>query len=163
MTDVLLIETGSCGDITIVSNDIAYDNIASNVLYLSMFGGNVGASTKDVAIGEYREYWWGNNFCNFGDSKMDSGTEYTLITTALNSKGRLDIEKIINIDIKPILKYYKQYNIVVEVVSDDVLNINLSLINNNQIPVERVFVYKKNAQGDYSTDYSSLDYFVISS
>jgi hypothetical protein len=82
MNDILLYETGNGGDVVIRGNEIVTVEGIENMPYLSMFGG---------------KSWWGNYL--IPDSPFLCVTEELLNNTALNSAGRMAIEKAVKQDL----------------------------------------------------------------
>lgn len=101
MSDVRLIENGSGGDFVLIGNDLETIGGFQNMVYLSLFGGNVEASTGDVVESEQRFDWWGNSvlFPNDPSIQFNSETERVLNEVALNSSGRLKIEQAVKSDL----------------------------------------------------------------
>jgi hypothetical protein len=83
MTDLLIYETGSGGDLLISGNDLAQVQGYENSPYLAMFGGGD---------------WWGNYLLPT-ENQFNSQTEQTLNTTPLSSAGRQTIEAAIKADL----------------------------------------------------------------
>ena len=81
MTDLLLIETGSGGDLVLRGNDLASINGLENSPYLALFGGSD---------------WWGNYLTK---NPFIAKTEELLKITPLTSSGRSKIEAAINQDL----------------------------------------------------------------
>lgn len=160
MKDVLLIETLGGGDIGIVSNTLINDEKLSNIVYLALFGGNVGKSTRKAQKGEFREYYWGNDFTLFEDARMDSGFEYSLQTTSLTSGARVKLEAIATQDLKCLLKYFRSYSVKISMLYVDFITLDIIIVTEEGQKVEKSYTYKKNNLGDYSPlDYSSEDYY----
>jgi hypothetical protein len=104
--DILLYEAGGGGDISVQNGDIALAEILYQQAYLCLFGGNVAASTRgDELPTEIRQDWWGNNllFANNKAAQFNSATERALRTNALNSTGRVNIQRAVEKD----LQYFK--------------------------------------------------------
>lgn len=162
MKDVLLIETLSGGDIGVNLNDIIADERLSNILYLSLVGGNVGYKTQISKSGDFRNYYWGNEFTLFRNAKMDSGFEYALRTTSLTSGARVKLEQIATEDLKCLLKYFQSYSVNISMVYVDHIKITIKMVVTEGQSIERSFTYKKNENGDYSLlDYNPADYYAI--
>ena len=93
MTDIMIYESGSGGEISIKSGDIETTDAIFNQFYMAHFGGNTEASTTGNEIeGEDRGDWFGNQYLN-EDSQMNSSLERTLNNVSLNSAGRVIIER----------------------------------------------------------------------
>jgi hypothetical protein len=159
MIDVLLIETLSGGDISIEANTLVADTKTSNIIYLALFGGNVGQKTRVAKSGEFREYYWGNDFTLYGDSRMDSGFEDALRTVSLTSGARIKLEAIATQDLKCLLKYYSSYTVRITMVKEDYIRINILIVTKEGQSIEKIYGYKKGLIVDYdSEDYDPLDY-----
>ena len=101
--DILLYETGNGGDMLISNNDIALVEILYQQVYLSLFGGNIEASTKGNELPtEIRQDWWGNSlqFREKKEKQFNSQTERILNTTAMNSAGRIEVIRTVQDDLK---------------------------------------------------------------
>lgn len=99
MTDIMIYESGGGGEIFVKGSDIETTDGIFNQPYLSHFGGNVEASTTgDEKEGIERFDWWGNSFLE-GKNQMNSALEKALNDNALNSSGRVNIEKAANKDL----------------------------------------------------------------
>jgi hypothetical protein len=93
MTDIMIYESGGGGEILLKNNDIEMTDSLLNMPYLAHFGGNLEASTTGNEQENVERFdWWGNVF--FDESaQMNSSLEKTLNETALNSAGRVTIER----------------------------------------------------------------------
>ncbi len=101
-TDLNIFETGSGGDISILSDDLLIGESLYNQVYLALFGGNIEASTKEsYVINEERLDYWGNSLIwkNNKSVQFNSETERTIQNTTLNSSGRLTIIQAVNKDL----------------------------------------------------------------
>lgn len=93
MNDILIYESGNGGELNIKNGDLESTESLFNMPYLAHFGGNTEASTTGNEVeGEEREDWWGNTFLD-ADSQMNSELERSLNNNALNSAGRINIER----------------------------------------------------------------------
>ena len=100
--DILLYETGSGGDFSIISKDLVLGDTMFQQFYLALFGGNLKASTKSSYLeGEERFDYWGNSLVWDKQPKrqFNSETELTLQDVVLNSSGRLRIIQAVNNDL----------------------------------------------------------------
>lgn len=107
MKDIALYETGNGGDFLIENNDIALTEVLIQQIYIRLFGGNVEASTKgDELKTEKRFDWWANSllFKDQVSKQFNSETERTLNKVALNSSGRIQIERAVNSDLTDLQK-----------------------------------------------------------
>ncbi len=82
ISDLLLIEMGGGGDLTLRGNDLASITGYENTPYLALFSGND---------------WWGNYLLT---DQILCETEDILNTTPLTSAGRVQIENAIKSDLK---------------------------------------------------------------
>lgn len=101
--DIAIFESGSGGDIFVDNNDIALVEQLYNQVYLACFGGNIEADTLgNEPAGSIREDWWGNalNFPNDPGSQFNSQTERALANNALNSAGRVAIQRAVEADLQ---------------------------------------------------------------
>lgn len=102
MKDIAIFENGDGGNLFIDNNDIQSVEILTQQIYLSLFGGNVEASTKGNELeNEKRFDWWANSllFNNQRNRQFNSETEKILNTVVLNSSGRIAIERAVNEDL----------------------------------------------------------------
>jgi hypothetical protein len=100
--DITIYETGSGGDIAIINNDIALSETLYQQAYLALFGGNVEADTLGNELpGQLRYDWWGNSvlFNTAPFSQFNSQTERALMNNALNSTGRINIQRAAQADL----------------------------------------------------------------
>lgn len=100
--DILLYETGSGGDFSILSNDLVLGDTLYQQFYLALFGGNIKASTKSKYLdNEERFDYWGNSLVwpKQKNRQFNSETERTLQEVVLNSSGRLKIIQSVNNDL----------------------------------------------------------------
>lgn len=134
--DILLYETGSGGDFSLVSNDLVLGDQLYQQFYLALFGGNLQASTKGSYLAnEERFDYWGNSLIwkNSKARQFNSETERTLNNVALNSSGRLQILQAVNTDLAYLTNVI---NFTVEV----------SLLSGNRVSILITFVGKTNQQ-----------------
>jgi len=132
--DLLLIERGSGGDLVINSKftDLVTVTGFQNAVYLALFGGNVGQSTKRYVNGEQRLDWWGNStiFNQSPNAQMNSSTERTLREVVLNSQGRLIIEQAVKSDLK-FMQDFAQVGVGVYFELNDRIRIEVKLTKPN--------------------------------
>lgn len=109
--DIILFETGSGGDFSIEDNDLLMGESLYQQIYLSLFGGNIEASTKSRYLeSEERFDYWANSLFWKNDTtkQFNSETERTIQNNTLNSLGRVNIIQSVNVDLeylKAILDY----------------------------------------------------------
>ena len=88
-------------DFELVGVDLVTIDGWQNMPLLGMYGGNIEESTKTFNETELRYDWWANDMLDFDNPavQMNSQLERTLMTTALNSSGRIEIEEIVKKDL----------------------------------------------------------------
>ena len=141
-TDILLYETGAGGDFAIVDDDLAMGESLYQQIFLAMFGGNIEASTKATYFEtEDRFDYWGNSLIwkNEKTKQFNSETERAIQNNALNSFGRLNILRAVNIDLE-YLKSMLNFTADVQITGRDNLRIivNFSQKTNQQDRVLQV-------------------------
>lgn len=128
--DILLFESGNGGQISIVKDDLVLNEVLYNQFYLALFGGNYEASTtgKELPAQGRKDYWANSLF--FADDtflQYNSLTERVLDNVALNSAGRIEIERAVNEDLsylKRVFNYTVSVNI--ETLNKIVIKVNFS-------------------------------------
>lgn len=123
--DILLYETGSGGDFAIIDDDLAMGESLYQQIFLALFGGNFEASTKISYLDtEERNDYWGNSLVwkNEQSKQFNSETERTIQNNALNSSGRLNILRAVNIDLE-YLKSVLVFTADVQIMERDKLRI----------------------------------------
>jgi len=117
MIDIEILESGNGGEMSIAGNDIRVVTGYENMPYLSNFGG---------------QNWWANNLLlnTNNDFEFNATTEQVLLTTPLNSNGRLIIIEAITNDLNYIIQNVPNtvINVTAKIVSDDRLNITISFL-----------------------------------
>lgn len=101
--DINLHESGSGGEMAIISNDLLIGETLYQQVYLALFGGNIEASTRgDEPFGNERFDWWGNSlfFAENPNKQFNSETEKTITNLVLNSSGRLRLLQAVNSDLE---------------------------------------------------------------
>lgn len=101
--DINLHESGSGGEMAIVSNDLLIGESLYMQVYLALFGGNVEANTiGNELLSEERFDWWGNPlfFREVPTKQFNSNTERALQNVVLNSSGRLEIIQAVSTDLE---------------------------------------------------------------
>lgn len=99
--DILIYETGNGGDIAVINNDIALGDLLLQQAYLALFGGNVEADTLGNELATQIRYdWWGNSLLlgKTPAQQFNSQTERALNNNALNSTGRVNIQRAVEAD-----------------------------------------------------------------
>lgn len=100
--DLNLYESGSGGELLLLNNDLSLSETLFQMIYISLFGGNVESSTTGSEIeGQERGDFWANSliFKEQKNKQMNSLTEKTLRETVLNSSGRLKIQSAVEQDL----------------------------------------------------------------
>ena len=102
-TDILLYETGSGGDLAILSNDLVMEEALYQQVYLALFGGNVEDDTRrKYTESEERFDYWGNSLVwnETVTRQFNSKTERALLNNPINSSGRLAIIQAVTEDLR---------------------------------------------------------------
>lgn len=103
MKDISIYESGDGGEILILDSDINFADSLLQLVYLSLFGGNVESVTLgNEEKGEFRNDWWANSllFEKEEAKQMNSLTEKTLKESPLSSSGRIRIQRAVEEDLK---------------------------------------------------------------
>jgi len=147
--DILIYQTGSGGDISLIDGDISMSERIYYKVYLCLFGGNKEASTRgDEKTGEERFDWWGNSlfFSQEESKQFNSETERVLKTVSLNSKGRVDVLQAVKNDLK-LFQNISEISINVVLLSSNSLAIEVKIkepLNNSNSLVKMVWDNAKN-------------------
>lgn len=123
--DIHIFESGNGGELALLSGDLVLTESLFQIIYISLFGGNVEASTLGNEIeSEERFDYWANSliFGNRPDKQFNSLTERTLSNITLNSSGRLKIQAAVEED----LQFLKK---IVD------LSVNISILSENKIQI----------------------------
>jgi hypothetical protein len=100
--DLNLYESGSGGELLLLNDDLSLSETLFQMIYISLFGGNVESSTTGNEIeSQERKDFWANSliFKEQKNKQMNSLTEKTLRETVLNSSGRLKIQSAVEQDL----------------------------------------------------------------
>lgn len=127
--DIHIFESSNAGELALLSNDLVLTESLFQTIYVSLFGGNIEASTLGNEIqSEERFDYWANDliFSANPDKQFNSLTERTLLNVPLNSSGRLKIQSAIEEDLK-FLKKIVNLSIDVSVINQDRIKITLVL------------------------------------
>ena len=125
--DLLIYESGSGGELSVQNGDLAMIEYLYNQPLLAMFGGNIGGVTKgNEPAGTIRQDWWANAllFPNDPGSQFNSTTELAVQNNALNSIGRVNIQRAAESD----MAYLKS-------IADITVNVVILAVNKVQIIV----------------------------
>ena len=148
--DINLYETGSGGDIAIINGDVHLSESLFQTVYLALFGGNVEADTLGNEIDtQEREDYWANSllFGQSTDKQMNSTTERTLSSVVLNSQGRLDIQRAVEVDLD-FLNKVATFSVNVLILTVDSVSIEIVLQNPVNQTVEQLQFVWDNAKQD---------------
>lgn len=124
-TDIALFESGSGGDFSIVNNDLLMGETLYQQIYIALFGGNVQESTKASYLETEDRYdYWGNSLIwkDVKTKQFNSETERTILTTTLNSSGRLSVIQAV----------YQDLNYLVAVVT---FSVDVEIIDTNSLRI----------------------------
>lgn len=125
--DVEVVETGNGGDLLKRGNDLGMVYSIENMVYLSLFGGNVEQDTPTTRPEAQQAFdWWGNALLmgEEPDTQFNSRTERTLRQVALNGQGRQAIQQAINDDLKH-MQPYADITVQVTIVAVDRVRIGI--------------------------------------
>jgi len=124
--DILIIESGSGGDIVIKDNDIATTRMLNNQVYLALFGGNFKSD-----VGEQNFDYWANDSLS-NEHRFKSEFERTLTEVALNTSGIRTIEYAVKKDLEYLKKYVK-IEVDASILRKDLLSLYIRLISPNNV------------------------------
>lgn len=131
--DLHAFESGDGGELTLINEDLVLSESLFQVIYISLFGGNIEASTRGNEIeSEERFDFWANEliYKDRPHKQLNSETERVLRSVVLNSSGRLQVESAVNQDLL-FLKNIVTLSVNVVILSTDKLKI---VIGVNSIP-----------------------------
>lgn len=100
--DLHIYESGSGGELALLNNDLVLSETLYQNIYISLFGGNIEASTQGNELeNQERLDWWGNSlfFKDIPSKQFNSETERVLNNVTLNSSGRLSIKSAVENDL----------------------------------------------------------------
>lgn len=127
--DLHIFETGDGGELALLSGDLVLTESLYQTIYISLFGGNVKASTlgNEISSEERFDYW--ANSLIFKDKiskQFNSKTEAALSKVAINTSGRLKIKSAVEEDLL-FLKNIVDLKVNIVILSLDRIGINLIL------------------------------------
>jgi len=159
--DLAIIESGNGGDCQLVGNDLAMVFNGENYPYLGMFGGNPGYPTKNKIQEEQSFDFWGNNLLMKSNQSIqfNSLLEEALRTIALTSSGRIQIEDAIKKDLD-FLSSLANITVSATIVATDRIQIQLTVIKNDNSTKIKIINFRKKADGDFSIEDFNDDFFV---
>lgn len=149
--DVSIIETGNGGDLQKSSNDLVVVYGIQNVPYLSICGGNKRQSTPPQrnTQEQYFDYWANSLMYEAEpDLQMNSETERTYDSVALNSEGRTFIEAALKEDLK-ILDDVAVVTINTYIISDDRIDAIITIVEDIETIKIIKITYQKTSDGDF--------------
>ena len=133
--DIGLYSGDNGGDIYLIDGDINTTETLYQVIYISLFGGNVESNTlgNEISDEERSDYWANNLFFNNNESvQFNSSTERVLNNTSLTSLGRLSIKNSVEQDLL-FLKEIVTFEVNVYILSSSRVSIEVyisGLLNN---------------------------------
>jgi len=132
ITDIMIYESGSGGDISLKNDDIVTIAGLTNQVYLALFGGNIEQSTSeeldDLTI---REDYWGNFYFE-EENQFNSIYEKTLRTITLNTNGLSILKDAAESDLE-YLKQYAEITISISIIGLNKVQLIVSLLEPNNI------------------------------
>lgn len=144
MIDLRIVETGNGGDLALLGNDFAKANSFENMVYLAMFGGNVGFSTpKRRANDEQAFDYWANSllFADSPELQFNSETEKALGEISFTSNGRQILEQAIKTDLK-FMQPYANVSVNVTILTFTDLQMKIDIIKpDNKIEKQFIFIW----------------------
>jgi phage gp46-like protein len=140
--DISMIETGNGGDLVRTTRDLKTIDGFENMIYLSMFGGNVEGDTPVQRLDSQQAVdYWGNTVAFAQDQGMqfNSQTERSLIENALTSAGRSLIEQAVKNDLIW-MKVLARIGVSVSIIGIDKVLIAIRVIRPDNLQ-QRDFIY----------------------
>jgi len=125
--DILLYESGDGGNLLVGNSDITLVESLYQQIYLALFGGNLEANTTGSELStQIREDWWGNSLLNNKkpNKQFNSNTERILDSVALNTSGRIEIERAVEDDLK-LLRNIADFSVKVIILSTNKVKIEI--------------------------------------
>ena len=135
-SDIGLFADSNGGNMDVLSNDLNTTESLYQVIYISLFGGNIEGSTLgNEPESDERFDFWGNSllFSEIKDKQFNSETQKTLSETVLNSSGRLKIKQSVENDLvflKNIVNF--EVSVFVESYSRVVIGVNVISLSNDE-------------------------------
>jgi hypothetical protein len=171
VVDILSVETGNGGDMLLKGRDLGAAFGWENMVYLAMFGGNVGFPTpRTRPNGEQAFDWWGNGVIAPNDItvQFNSLTENALNTIALTSSGRVLIEDAVKKDLA-FMSAFANLAISVTITGVDRLQIAIRIARPDNLQSEELIYLWDGVDGsltlqdapligDFNNDFS-LDFY----
>ncbi len=132
--DLHIYESGSGGDLALQNNDLLLSETLYQSIYLSLFGGNIEASTTGQEIAEEERFdYWANSliFKNKASKQFNSETERVLREVTINSSGRLKIKTAVENDLS-FIKSFASVEVFVNLLSTDKIEIKINVKQNSK-------------------------------
>lgn len=148
--DINLHESGSGGEMAIVSNDLLMGEALFQQVYLALFGGNVEANTiGNELISEERFDYWQNPlfFAETPSKQFNSNTERELQKVVLNTSGRLEIIKTVSDDLEYLSNLLK-YDVDVQFVGTNHIRIIINFAQKGSQENRVLQMVYDNAKGE---------------
>ena len=148
--DINLHESGSGGEMAIVSNDLLMGEALFQQVYLALFGGNVEANTigNELLSEERFDYWQNPLFFSETPSKQfNSNTERELQKVVLNTSGRLEIIKTVREDLEYLSNLLK-YDVDVQFVGTNHIRIIINFAQKGSQENRVLQMVYDNAKGE---------------
>lgn len=169
--DLALFEEGNGGELIKQGNDLTLIGGWQNMVYLGLFGGNVGAITKKRLPNEQDGSWWGNNlfYPNLPYLQFNSYTEAALKDNSLSSAGRINIQQAVIKDLE-FMRDFANISVEVSIIGLNHVKITIFVKQPNnldgKVPDQyRSFVFiwdstKQLLMGDFDPNDFNDDFFV---
>ena len=148
--DINLHESGSGGEMAIVSNDLLMGEALFQQVYLALFGGNVEANTigNELLSEERFDYWQNPLFFSETPSKQfNSNTERELQKVVLNTSGRLKIIQTVSDDLEYLSNLLK-YDVDVQFVGTNHIRIIINFAQKGSQENRVLQMVYDNAKGE---------------
>jgi len=127
--DLLLQITPEGFDLVYTGSDLQVTDGLENFLVLSLFGGNVEASTPSQRVPSEPDFsYWANSVLwpNDPEQQLNSETERVLINTALNSAAITTIQRAVEDDLQW-MRTFCEISVTVTIPTLDTVNIDIRL------------------------------------
>lgn len=159
--DLAVIETLNGGDLQIIGSDLATITGLENQIYLALFGGNPGYSTKTKVDQVESLDWWGNSLLMPNDSglQFNSIFESKLNKVPLNSAGRVELEEAAKKDLE-FLSQYAKITVAVSIVSDDRISMTIRMDSKNEGARVKIVNFTKRLEGDFVLSDFNDDFYL---
>lgn len=135
-SDISIFSSDNGGDMCILNNDLSLTESLYQLIYLSLFGGNIEASTTgNEPKTDERFDFWANSllFSKQKEKQFNSETQRTLNKVVLNSSGRLKIKQSVENDLvflKDIVNF--EVNIFLESSSRIIIEVKVISLTNSE-------------------------------